>query len=102
LGFATGVIVGSWVEELLALGYRGVQVTIDKANHDLVDQLREEGYAITTWEAEGLEGQKLVMNLVVKRNLSDKVAERIRELDEQAFIVFMEPKTFRGGYLKKK
>lgn len=102
LGFASGVVVGSWVEEFLALGYRGIQVTTDNANQCLVDQLREEGYAITTWKAEGLEGPKMVMNLIVKRGMSAKVAERIREFDEHAFIVFMEPKTFTGGYFKKK
>ncbi|MGI6549317.1 MAG: DUF2179 domain-containing protein [Syntrophomonadales bacterium] len=102
LGFASGVIVGTWVEEMLALGYRGVQVTTDKANQALVNQLREEGYAITTWDAEGLGGPKLVMNLIVKRGMSSKVAQRIREYDEHAFIVFMEPKTFTGGYFRKK
>ena len=102
LGFASGVIVGSWVEELLALGYRGIQVTTDKTNQTLVARLREEGYAITTWEAEGREGPKLVMNLIVKRGISSQVADRIREFDEHAFIVFMEPKTFTGGYFKKK
>lgn len=102
LGFASGVVVGTWVEEMLALGYRGVQVTTDKANQALVNQLREEGYAITTWDAEGLGGPKLVMNLIVKRGMSSKVAQRIREYDEHAFIVFMEPKTFTGGYFRKK
>ena len=102
LGFASGVIVGTWVEEMLALGYRGVQVSTDKANQALVNQLREEGYAITTWDAEGLGGPKLVMNLIVKRGMSSKVAQRIREYDEHAFIVFMEPKTFTGGYFRKK
>lgn len=102
LGFASGVIVGTWVEELLALGYRGIQVTTNMENQSLVDQLRDEGFAVTTWGAEGLGGPKLVMNLVVKRGVALKVADRIREFDEHAFIVFMEPKTFTGGYFKKK
>jgi len=102
LGFASGVVVGSWLEGVLALGHQGIQVIIDDGHQDLVEQLREEGYAITTWKAEGLQGPKLVMNLVVKRCLSLKIAERIREYDEHAFIIFMEPKTFAGGYFKKK
>lgn len=102
LGFASGVIVGSWLEGVLALGYQGIQVIMDNDNQELVEQLREEGYAITTWKAEGLSGPKLVLNLVVKRGISLKIAERIREHDEHAFIVFMEPKSFAGGYFKKK
>ena len=100
--FASGVIVGSWLEGVLALGYQGIQVIMDNDNQELVEQLREEGYAITTWKAEGLSGPKLVLNLVVKRGISLKIAERIREHDEHAFIVFMEPKSFAGGYFKKK
>ncbi|NLW45204.1 MAG: DUF2179 domain-containing protein [Syntrophomonadaceae bacterium] len=102
LGFASGVIVGSWLEGVLALGYQGIQVIMDKDNQELAERLREEGYAVTTWKAEGLSGPKLVMELVVQRCMALKVAERIREYDEHAFIVFMEPKTFAGGYFKKK
>jgi len=101
-GFASGVIVGTWVEELLALGYRGIQVITAKENQPLVDRLRDEGFAVTTWEAEGLDGAKLVMSMVVKRDVAVKAADRIREFDPHAFIVFMEPKTFTGGYIKKK
>ncbi len=102
LGFAAGVIVGTWVEELLALGYRGIQVITVKENQPLVEKLREEGFAITTWEAEGRGGPKLVMSLVVKRDMASKVASRIREFDSDAFVVFMEPKTFTGGFIRKK
>ncbi len=73
-----------------------------KENQPLVEKLREEGFAITTWEAEGRGGPKLVMSLVVKRDMASKVASRIREFDSDAFVVFMEPKTFTGGFIRKK
>ncbi|NLV17283.1 MAG: DUF2179 domain-containing protein [Syntrophomonadaceae bacterium] len=102
LGFACGIIVGSWMEELLALGHRGLQVTINKEHQDLVDHLRDLGYAVTIWEAQGREGPKIVMNLVVRREMAGKVEEFIREADPQAFIIFLEPKNFSGGFIKKK
>ena len=101
LGFASGVIVGSWLEGVLALGYQGIQVIMDNDNQELVEQLREEGYAITTWKAEGLSGPKLVLNLVVKRGISLKIMERIREHDEHAFIVLWNPEFCRGLFQKK-
>lgn len=101
LGFACGVVVGIFMEERLALGYRGLQVIIDPSNADLVDYLRDQGHGVTTWDGEGREGPKLIVNLFLKRNLASIVAEKIREFDENAFIVFMEPKFFRGGYMKK-
>lgn len=101
-GFACGVIVGSWIEERIALGYRGLQATTSCENSFIVQEMREQGYAVTTWTAEGLEGPKLVISMWLKRNAAWEVAERIRQLDESAFIVFMEPKSFAGGYIKKK
>lgn len=101
LGFASGVIVGSWIEERIALGYRGLQVITSRENEYLVDELRNQGYGVTTWEAHGLEGAKLVMSMLLKRNIAWEAAEKIKNLDENAFIVFLEPKSFSGGYIKK-
>jgi uncharacterized protein YebE (UPF0316 family) len=101
LGFASGVVVGTWIEERLALGYRGLQVTTAANNQALVEELRDQGYAVTTWEAHGLDGPKLVMSMLLKRDIAYKVSERIRDKDENAFIIFLEPKSFAGGYIKK-
>ncbi|ADI01181.1 MULTISPECIES: DUF2179 domain-containing protein [Syntrophothermus] len=101
LGFASGVLVGIVIEERLALGYRGLQVITDYNNDRLVEYLRDQGFGVTTWEGSGREGPKLVINIFVKRNLAQQVSEKIEEVDPNAFIVFMEPKYFRGGYIKK-
>jgi len=101
LGFASGVLVGIAIEEKLALGYRGLQVITDHSNDNLVEYLRDQGFGVTTWEGSGREGPKLVVNIFLKRNLAQEVAEKIEELDPNAFIVFLEPKYFRGGYIKK-
>lgn len=100
-GFAAGVIVGIFIEERLALGFRGMQIITDCSNLGLVDYLREQGHGVTTWEGHGREGPKLIINIFLRRNLASQVAEKIRQLDQNAFIVFMEPKQFRGGFMKK-
>ncbi len=100
-GFALGILVGSVIEEKLALGFRGLQVTIDEQNSFIVDELRDEGYPVTCWEAEGRVGRKLVLNIIVKRNLASKITDKIYDKDPCAFVVYMEPKYFRGGYIKK-
>ena len=102
MGFAGGIIVGSWLEELLALGHRGLQVTISAEHQGLVEHLRELGYAVTIWDAHGLGGPKIVMNLVVRREMAARGEEYIREVDPHAFIIFLEPKNFSGGFIKKK
>lgn len=101
-GFALGILVGSVIEEKLALGYRGIQVIVDRDHCDLVDDLREAGYPVTCWEATGKAGPKTVLHMVVKRNMIQTVSEYIYDRDPGAFVVLMEPKQFRGGYIKKK
>ncbi|HZK44474.1 MAG TPA: DUF5698 domain-containing protein [Syntrophomonadaceae bacterium] len=101
-GFALGIYVGSIIEERLALGFRGLQVTINKEYAHIVEELREEGFPVTCWDASGKAGPKLVLNIIVKRNMAQLVADKVYEKDATAFVVLMEPKQFRGGYIKKK
>lgn len=101
-GFSMGILVGSVIEEKLAMGYRGLQVIIEREHSGIVEELREEGYPVTCWEGSGKAGPKIVMSIMVKRNMARKVADCIYEKDPAAFIVLMEPKQFQGGYIKKK
>lgn len=102
LGFSLGVVVGSVIEDRLALGYRGVQVIIDRDHSYIVEELRAEGFPVTCWDAKGKAGYKIVMNMVLKRNLARLATEKIYAMEPDAFVVFMEPKYFHGGYIRKK
>jgi Uncharacterized protein conserved in bacteria len=102
LGFSLGVLAGSVIEDRLALGYRGVQVIIDRDHSYVVEELRSQGYPVTSWDAEGMAGHKIVMNMVLKRNLARLATQKIYEMEPEAFVVFMEPKHFQGGYIRKK
>lgn len=101
-GFALGVLLGSIIEEKLALGYRGIQVTIDAEEYGIVEELREEGFPVTTWQANGKSGPKLMLNIIVKRDTAKAVVDHIYKRCPHAFVVMMEPKKFSGGYIKKK
>jgi uncharacterized protein YebE (UPF0316 family) len=101
-GFASGILVGSIIEERLSLGYRGIQAIIDRQNSHIVEELRNEGFPVTCWEASGRLGPKLVLSIVITRSNTAKLTERILEKDEEAFLLYLEPKHFSGGYIKKK
>ncbi len=102
LGFSLGVVVGSVIEDRLALGYRGVQVTIDLDNAYIADELRAQGYPVTCWKAQGKLGPKLIINMVVRRDVARHITQKIYEMEPGAFVVFMEPKHFQGGFIRKK
>lgn len=101
-GFALGILAGSVIEEKISLGYRGIQAIIDKNNGHIVEELRDEGFPVTCWEASGRLGPKLVLSMVVKRSIAHQLSQRILEKDDTAFLLFLEPKQFSGGYIKKK
>lgn len=101
-GFALGVLFGSLIEEKLSLGYRGIQAIIDRHKSHIVADLREQGFPVTSWAATGRDGEKMVLSIVVTRNTAANVAQLILEKDQDAFILFLEPKQFSGGYIKKK
>ncbi|MFC4808075.1 DUF2179 domain-containing protein [Paenibacillus sp. GCM10023250] len=101
IGFGLGVYLGSRIEERLALGYSVVQVIADTVHTSLPDKLRQHGYGVTVWTGEGRHGQRLVMQVLVKRSNEKKLLKRIEEEAPKAFVISHEPRYFRGGFWAK-
>ena len=101
LGYGIGVIVGMKIEEKLALGYITVNVTTKENDKDLPKVLREKGYGVTNWVAQGLEGNRQTMQILTPRKYELKLYQTIKELDPKAFIIVYEPKTIHGGFWVK-
>ncbi|SFB14547.1 Uncharacterized protein YebE, UPF0316 family [Lentibacillus halodurans] len=101
LGFGLGVIVGTKIEEKLALGYITVNVISSDPNIDFTRQLREKGYGVTSWFAYGMEGDRLVMQILTPRKYELKLYETIKTIDPKAFIISYEPKQINGGFWVK-
>ncbi|GIN92951.1 UPF0316 protein YebE [Siminovitchia terrae] len=101
VGYGTGVIVGTKIEEKLALGYITVNVITKEYDRDLPKQLRDKGYGVTSWAAHGLEGERMAMQVLTPRKYELKLYQLIKELDPKAFIIAYEPKTIYGGFWVK-
>lgn len=102
IGWGTGVYVGSKIEEKLALGYVTVQIVLDSAQTDISRILREKGYGVTSWEANGKDGQRVVMHVLAKRRNERKLYDTIKDLAPKAFVISYEPKFFQGGFWTKR
>lgn len=98
LGFGLGVYTGSRIEEYLALGYIVVQVIVNSLETDLAVKLREKGYGVTSWPADGKDGKRLVLQVLVKRKNERRLLDTLSKLSPNAFIISHEPKYFRGGF----
>ncbi|MEH6986625.1 DUF2179 domain-containing protein [Cytobacillus firmus] len=101
VGYGVGVIVGMKIEEKLALGYITVNVITKEYDRDLPKALREKGYGVTNWAANGLEGDRMALQILTPRKYELKLYQTIKELDPKAFIIAYEPKTIHGGFWVK-
>lgn len=101
VGYGIGVVVGMKIEEKLALGYITVNVITKEYDRDLPKAIREQGYGVTSWAANGLEGDRMALQILTPRKYELKLYQMIKELDPKAFIIAYEPKTIHGGFWVK-
>jgi uncharacterized protein YebE (UPF0316 family) len=103
VGYGMGVIIGTKIEEKMALGYITVNViTVDAdADNQLPTLLRAQGYGVTHWAANGLEGDRLAMQILTPRKYELKLYTLIQEIDPKAFVIAYEARTIHGGFWVK-
>lgn len=99
LSYAGGVLLGTKLEERLAIGYITVEVIVDESYEGLAVMLRENGYGVTRWLGEGKEGKRYVHSVVTQRKKQKRLYEDVMAVAPQAFIVSYEPKWFHGGFM---
>ncbi|WP_010097463.1 DUF2179 domain-containing protein [Ornithinibacillus scapharcae] len=101
LGYGIGVVVGSIIEEKLALGYITVNVISGNPDLNFTRRLREKGYGVTSWSAYGMDGDRLSMQILTPRKYELRLYEEIKMIDPKAFIISYEPKQIHGGFWVK-
>ncbi|QGH33235.1 DUF2179 domain-containing protein [Gracilibacillus salitolerans] len=101
LGYGLGVVIGSKIEEKLALGYITVNVISSDPDITFTKQLRDKGYGVTSWYAYGMEGDRLSMQILSPRKYEIHLYETIKSIDPKAFIIAYEPKQIHGGFWVK-
>jgi uncharacterized protein YebE (UPF0316 family) len=84
-GFATGNYVGLILEEKLAIGHQVIRVITSKDSSPLIEDLRTNGYGVTTVWAEGKNGQVHIIFLIVKRSNIPDVISKINLFNPKAF-----------------
>ncbi|WP_174615835.1 DUF2179 domain-containing protein [Virgibacillus ihumii] len=101
IGFGLGVIVGTRIEEKLALGYITVNVISSDPDIAFTRKLRDRGYGVTSWFAYGMDGDRLAMQILTPRKYELQLYETIKHIDPKAFIISYEPKQINGGFWVK-
>lgn len=84
-GFALGTYVGMVLEGKLALGYELIRVITKAGADDLINGLREKGYALTSVEGMGREGEVGVLYIIIRRKVLREVIDTILHFNPKAF-----------------
>lgn len=101
VGFAIGIIVGSKIEERLALGYITVNVISTNPELPFTKTLREKGFGVTSWHSYGMDGDRLSIQVLAPRKQEVYLYKLITDIDPKAFIISYEPKQIQGGFWVK-
>lgn len=102
-GFATGTFVGGKCAEKFVNTNVNVQIVTSGKNDDLLEAIREAGYAITVIDINtSLFGNKKYMIWSeIKSSQLKEFKELVYFWDEKAFITVQETKIVYNGYFKK-
>ena len=101
LGYATGTLIGGLISEKVISGNLTVQIVLSNQNTEIIDIIREKGYAVSVIDAKGQnDDKKYMLFMEINKNRLNSLKELIKTLDEKAFIVVNETKMVQNGYLK--
>lgn len=97
-GFATGNVVGMWIEERLAIGHVHMSIVSPRRGAAIAEHLRKNGFAVTEVPARGKDGMVTLMQCNVLRKNVDRVHALINEADPEAFITAEDVRPVRRGF----
>ena len=79
----------------------GVQMVIHEEKKEVIDALREHGYAVSVVSAQGYQGNnKLMLFSEIDSNHLSELENIVKKYDEKAFIVVNETKYVQNGYFR--
>ena len=101
-GFATGNVIGMWIEDKLAIGFAEVRVISSNLGAAILDNLRENDYAVTEILARGKDGTVSVITSSIRRSQIYDFEEVVRAIDADAFITTEDVVAVQRGFLRAK
>ena len=100
LGYATGLFLGSTIENKIALGTSNLELIANEKNTALITAyLKERNKGFTVFEGHGSVDKMNMIFIVLPRKETPKVLKEIRSIcDNHVFVVASEVSKYAGGY----
>lgn len=100
-GYAFGTFIGTTLANKLINGKISVQVVLDDEMKDMVEQIRDDGFAVSQVDCTGKEGvKKLMLFIEVDKKHLDSLKSTINKIDKNAFMIVNETKYVVNGFFK--
>lgn len=97
-GFATGIFVGAKIEQKLAFGDAQMRAILPIENKNIIDELRDMGFGVTSFIGEGKDGERLMILINLKRKRIGEVYDYFTKNDIPAFVSTNDITSYKGGY----
>ena len=85
-GFATGTLVGMWIEDKMALGSVIVHVISMAKGAEIAEKVRAVGYGATELQAQGKSSPVSLIGVVVPRERLAQVIRLVNAVDATSFV----------------
>jgi uncharacterized protein YebE (UPF0316 family) len=101
LGFAAGNIVGSVIENKMAIGTIIVRIVPKKTcDEELAEKLRSMGFGVTMIEGIGKNGPVCMLDTTLHRKELPVLMDYLKKTDAEAFVTISDARETRGGYMR--
>jgi uncharacterized protein YebE (UPF0316 family) len=97
-GFATGNVLGMWIEERLAIGHVKISIVSQRLGAATSQALREAGFGVTEIPARGKDGMVSMLSVSVLRKDVARVEQVVRGTDPEAFVIAEDVRPLRRGF----
>lgn len=98
-GFAVGTMVGVTIEGAVAYGLATVRIVSRHGGVEIAEALRERGFGVTEFAAQGRDGRMEVLYAVLRRRDLPLAFEQVSRWDPQAFVTVEEPRAIHRGWM---
>lgn len=97
-GFSMGNYVGIYLEGKLAMGMQCIRIITNEDATELVNELRDSKYGVTTVSATGVTGRVRLILMIVKRKELPKINEVIKRRNPKAFVSVEDIRSVQEGF----
>ncbi len=99
-GFASGTVIGLWLEERIAVGHGHLRIMSPRFGAALAEKIREAGFGVTVVAGRGRDGSVDILSCTVPRRQVKKLRTLIESTDPDAFITAENVRPLNRGFWK--